>query len=336
MKQVKLTILLFGLLLFGCNQATIFSQGQNQANQAVDTNKSETKGVMSLHGPTTSVRTIIQDRKGNIWLASNEGIIKYDGKSFINITSKLSSDRFFSAIEDRNGNFWFGSFGSGVYYYDGNSFQHFTTKQGLISNSVFEIYEDKTGNIWFGTIGGLSRYDGKSFRNYTTKEGLPDNGINSIAEDKAGKLWFGTNGEACVYDGKKFNVFRNKDDKSFNRVWSIIEDRKGNIWLSASDGLWRYDGSTFTNFTRNNGLFVYEDKKGNIWNGASNGRGKFALSHYAVKSLSDKKPIVIEITQSLNLFRILEVNDGSIWFGAFDGVYRYDGKIITDFKERKK
>jgi ligand-binding sensor domain-containing protein len=32
---------------------------------------------------------------------------------------------------------------------------------------------------------------------------------------------------------------------------------------------------------------------------------------------------------------ILEANDGSIWFGAFDGVYRYDGKTITDFKDKE-
>lgn len=335
MKQVELTTLLFGLLLLGI-QAITFSRGQNQINEPLDTNKSETKGVIALHGPTTSVRTIIQDKKGNIWLASNEGILRYDGKSFINITNNLSSDRFLSAIEDSNGNFWFGTSGSGVYYYNGKTFQHFTTKEGLIGNSVFEIYADKTGDIWFGTTGGVSRYDGKYFRNYTTKEGLPNDGINSIVEDKTGKLWFGTSGGACVYDGKKFTVFRNKDGKSFSRVWSIIEDSKGNVWLSAGDGLWRYDGNLFTHFNMNSGLFVYEDKKGNIWNGASNGSGKFALSRYAGKSLSNKKPIVIEITQSLNLFRILEVNDGSIWFGAFDGVYRYDGKTITDFKEKRE
>jgi hypothetical protein len=51
--------------------------------------------------------------------------------------------------------------------------------------------------------------------------------------------------------------------------------------------------------------------------------------------LSDKKPSVTEITQSLNLFGILEVDDGSIWFGAFDGVYRYDGNTITDFKNKE-
>ena len=39
--------------------------------------------------------------------------------------------------------------------------------------------------------------------------------------------------------------------------------------------------------------------------------------------------------QSLNLFGILEANDGCIWFGAYDGVYRYDGNTITDFKNKE-
>ena len=80
---------------------------------------------------------------------------------------------------------------------------------------------------------------------------------------------------------------------------------------------------------------VYEDKKGNIWTSGFNDNGKFAFSRYDEKSLSDKKPTVTEITQSLNLFGILEANDGSIWFGAFDGVYRYNGNTITDFKSKE-
>lgn len=307
-------------------------KGHHQAEGEKDIINSETQGVITSYGPTTSVRTIRQDRKGNMWLASNEGIIRYDGKVFTNITGKLSSARFFSILEDRKGNFWFGTDRSGVYYYDGKSFQHFSTKEGLVNDAVFEIYEDKAGNIWFGTSGGASRYDGKSFRNFTTKEGLSHNEIFSIIEDRSGKFWFGTRGSTCFYDGKKFTVFRNKDGNAFNSTWSIIEDKKGNIWLSGRGGLWRYNGSMFANFNRNDGLFVYEDKKGNIWNGSSKGDGKFALSRYAVASLSDKKPTVTEIAQSQNLFRIFEAHDGSIWFGAVDGVYRYDGDTITDFK----
>lgn len=325
------------------------SCAQNQTNLPKDNIKSETKGVITSHGPNTSVRAIRQDRKGSIWLASNEGIIRYDGKSFTNITGNLSPDRFFSVLEDRKGNFWFGNYGSGVYYYDGKSLQNFTTREGLANNLVMSICEDKAGVIWFGTGSGLSRYDGKSFRNYIMKGDIvienrtgnssPNftNGNSAgrafpIIEDKSGRLWFGTNGNTFIYDGRTFTIFRNNEGRAFKNVWSIIEDKKGNIWLGGDEGLWRYDGSTFTNFTGNPVRYVYEDKKGNIWTSGFNDDGKFAFSRYDEKSLSDKKPTVTEITQSLNLFGILEANDGSIWFGAFDGVYRYDGKTITDFK----
>jgi ligand-binding sensor domain-containing protein len=247
-------------------------KGQNQTNLPKDNIKSETKDVSTSHGPNGIVRTIKQDRKGNIWITSWEGVFRYDGKSFTNITSKVSSARFFSVLEDRKGNFWFASIGSGVYYYNGKSFRNFTTRDGLASNEVTNIYEDKTGNIWFGTESGASRYDGKSFRNFKINEAPPatqadsvhvsiyqhpipegswmHNDVNAIIEDKTGKLWFGTRGYACVYDGKTFTTITNKDGKPFANVRSITEDKKGNIWLGGNDGLWRYDGSTFTNFTQ--------------------------------------------------------------------------------------
>jgi ligand-binding sensor domain-containing protein len=57
----------------------------------------------------------------------------------------------------------------------------------------------------------------------------------------------------------------------------------------------------------------------------------WALSRFDGKSLSDKKPTVTEITTKLMTFGIAEANDGSIWFGAVDGMHRYDGITITDF-----
>ena len=122
---------LFLMFIF-CN----YCVGQNKTDLPTDTIRSKTKGVTTLHGPTTSIRTIWQDRKGNIWFASNEGIIRYDGKSFTNITGNLFPDRFFSVLEDRKGNFWFGDgsiwFGAfdGVYRYDGNTITDFKGKEG--------------------------------------------------------------------------------------------------------------------------------------------------------------------------------------------------------------
>jgi ligand-binding sensor domain-containing protein len=319
------------------------SCGQNQTNAPKDNTKPLTKDTVTSQVPYSMVRNIKQDRKGNILIASYKGVFRYDGKSFTNITSKISSPSFWDVLEDRKGNLWFATRDSGVYYYNGKSFQHFTTQQGLASNQALHIYEDKVGNIWFATGGGPSRYDGKSFRNFTTKDGLPNNDITTIMEDKTGKLWIGTRGEACFYDGKTFTVFRNKDGKAFNNVWSIIEDKKGNIWLGDSDGLWRYDGSAFTTVSQRGASAIIEDKKGNIWTtGSVNPPGGrvWALSRYDQKSLYNKNPAVTEI-MSINgtgmLCGILAANDGSIWFGALgpeSGVYHYDGKTITNFMSK--
>jgi ligand-binding sensor domain-containing protein len=365
LKQVHLLLLLS--LVSACNGQVKTALPQE------DPIKAETKEVITSLAPSHIVRTVIQDRKGNIWMASWEGIFRYDGKSFTNITSKITSARFFSVVEDRKGNFWFGTIGSGVYYYDpsaslragGHSFQHFTIENGLLNNEVTSICEDKKGNIWFGVSGGLSCYDPsaslrageKSFRNYIINGNainedwmgitFPDRkpiSVNTIMEDKTGKLWIGTRGDAYLYDGKKFTTLTNRDGKAFNNVWSIIEDKKGNIWFGA-DGLWRYDpsaslrtgSSTFTRLSEKGALSIIEDKKGNIWTSSTTAmyNKPWTLSRYDEKSLYNEKPIATEITSKQMIFGILEDKTGHIWFGSGDGVYRYDGKTITDFKNKE-
>lgn len=102
--------------------------------------------------------------------------------------------------------------------------------------------------------------------------------------------------------------------------------------FSNNDSLWRYDGSTFTNFSQRGAYAIIEDKKGNIWTTI----GGAVLSRYDAKSLYSKKPTVTEIkSESVMLLGILEDAKGNIWFGSGGGVYRYDGKTITNFKSKE-
>jgi ligand-binding sensor domain-containing protein len=315
--------------------------GQEQTEPHKDNINYNIKDTVTSYGPLRMVRNVKQDRNGNILFAASwGGVFSYDGKSFTNITSKIGSHRYWDVLEDRRGNLWFASTDSGVYNYNGKTFQHFTTMEGLASNLVHKIYEDKAGNIWFGTGGGTSRYDGKSFQNFTTKDGLPHNGVRAIMEDKTGKLWIGTEAGLCFYDGKTFNGLKNKDGKLFKNIWSIIEDKKGSIWFGDVDGLWRYDGRTFNKVSQRGAYGIIEDKKGNIWTTGSitpYDGPVWALSRYDAKSLYDKMPTVTEIKSGgrMDFLGILEANDGSIWFGSLYGVYRYDGKTITDFKRKE-
>ncbi|MEO8475012.1 MAG: two-component regulator propeller domain-containing protein [Chryseolinea sp.] len=303
--------------------------------------------VIFSQGPSGISRTLAQDRNGNIWIASWQGVFRYDGKSFTNVTTDVSSARFFSVLEDRQGHLWFGTIGSGVYYYDGKSFRNFTTKDGLLNNEITCIYEDKAGNVWLGINGGVSRYDGKSFRNFLisgnsiiedkTGKTIPDftrppDEVSTIIEDKAGNLWLGARSNAFVYDGKTFTVLTDKG-KPFINVRTIIKDKKGNIWLGGQYGLWRYNGNTYSNVTQNFVGYLLEDKKGNVWTSSQiANQNNWALSRYEEKSLVNDKPTVTEIASEGMIFGILEVNDGSIWYGASNGVHRYDGTTVQDFK----
>lgn len=296
----------------------------------------ETTTITSPHGPHSITRNILQDRKGNIWLASWEGIMRYDGKTFTNFTNKLGLRRYhvFSILEDSKGNLWFGTIGAGVYRYDGKQFTNITTKDGLAHDRVGCFYEDKAGNIWIGTEGGISVYDGTSIRNFTTEEGLTNNDINAIIEDKSGKFWFGTRGEACFYDGKTFTKFTNKEGRAFENVRSVIEDKKGNIWLGGNDGLWRYDGNSLTNYSGSFVGYIYEDKKGDIWTSSEVNRGTWALSRYEEKSLFDNTVAATPIrTEQGMFFGIVEDVKGGIWLGSLEGVSRYDGKSFNNFSQ---
>ncbi|MVM37900.1 transcriptional regulator [Spirosoma sp. HMF3257] len=331
---------------------------QNQTNVPKDNIKSEIKDI----GPNIMVRNIKKGRNGTILIAGPNNssfgdVFRYDPskageKSFTNLSSKIGSHIFWDVLEDRRGNLWFTTTDSGVYNYNGKTIQHFTTTEGLANNRVTSVYEDKAGSIWFGTEGGLSRYDGKMFRNFTSpntplfyKEGHWNNDIHTILEDKTGKLWIGTRGDAFVYDGKKFTTLIHKGEP-FLDVWAIMEDRKGTIWLSGyngfkvgrTGGLYRYDGSTFTKVSERGAYAIIQDKKGNIWTTGPVNPANWtvqALSRYDAGSLYSNEPLVTEIRSGKSFLGLSEANDGSIWFGDATGVYRYDGKTITDFYNKE-
>jgi ligand-binding sensor domain-containing protein len=56
----------------------------------------------------------------------------------------------------------------GVYRYDGQSWTHFTDKDGLVDNKICAIVTGSDGNIWFGSYDkGVSRFDGRNWTTYT-------------------------------------------------------------------------------------------------------------------------------------------------------------------------
>jgi ligand-binding sensor domain-containing protein len=299
----------------------------------------ETVATTSAFGPKSITRNVLQDRKGDFWMSSWEGIIQFDGKTFTNLTNRDGLRRYhmFSLLEDSKGKLWFGSIGAGVYCYDGKTFTNYTSKEGLVGDRVGYIYEDKQGNIWIGTNTGISRYDGKTFHNLIPSDEEISRDVTCILEDKSGKIWFGTRGAACFYDGKSFHKVLKTDGTAFNNVWSIIEDKNGNVWLGGQCGLWRYDGTVFANYSDAFVGDLCEDRNGNLWACAGEpDTHKMALYRYDGISLSvagiPPTPHKI-LSHDGQIYGIIEDKNGNILFGTDKGVCRYDGKSFNWWRE---
>gem|GEM_PF-838193 len=186
-----------------------------------------------------------------------------------NLSYKWEAGKIWDMMQDKKGNIWLARDGFGACRFDGTSFTHFTKKDGLCSNNVSTIMEDRQGNIWFGSLssdfpeyrneGGLSRYDGKTFTRYPELKGLEENDIYTIYEDKKGNTWIGAvRHGAYRYDGEKFTFFNKTDrpDLTVNfAVQGILEDRNGTLWFGFSGGLFRFNdtagtGTSFMHITQ--------------------------------------------------------------------------------------
>ena len=86
-----------------------------------------------------------------------------DGLKFYGIEDGLIDDRVTDLIEDRLGNLWIATL-SGLCRFDGSTFQTFTTDDGLPSNRIRCVFEDRQGHLWLGTDRGVAHYDGQLFQ----------------------------------------------------------------------------------------------------------------------------------------------------------------------------
>lgn len=269
-----------------------------------------------------SVFAINEDKDGNMWFGTDQGVYKYDPsaslrageKAFRNYNQKdglghIDISRK-SILVDKMYTVWVGTH-HGVYRYDpaadirgGQSFSLF---RDLPPINVAGIMQDRKGNIWFATWNnGVYRYDpsvslkegSKSITHFTEKEALGENYAGGIAEDKDGNIWFTMKNGICKYDPltSTFTDYTAKDGLGGTEFWGIYIEESGIIWVTARGSTTRFDPSiplpnpkAFTVYTPANGLnccvqSMFQDKSGNMWWGAGQGLYRFnGTSFYQVK-----------------------------------------------------
>ena len=246
------------------------------------------------------IRGVQEDKSGNIYFTTYEGISKFDGKSFTTLdVSKTSSPDDWKKHPD---DLWFvGPPDAGIVFrYDGNELhrlefpktklgdEHFVkVPRSEFPNAIYSPYDvycimnDSQGNLWFGTTCvGVCRFNGKSF-DWLTDTYLTYAPVRSIIEDKQGNYWFTYSGGSSLDGFKAINDFGKLQERAEGNIvegMSIIEDNNGNLWTAAlSAGAFKYHGKQRVHYpikdeaTTIEVFAVYKDNRGDLWLGTHNG-----------------------------------------------------------------
>lgn len=253
--------------------------------------------------------------------------------------------------QDKNNVYWFGSWETGVYRYDGKTLNNYTTKHGLPNNRVEEIKEDKYGNIYFICChpeSSVVKFDGQTFYSLAA---IPSNEWKLQSDD----LWFRhsySTEKVYRFDGiTLFELQLPKPPKHSNpfEIYSIYQDQKGNIWFGTNPvGVCRYDGKLFDWITeedvtefRNEGAngvrSITEDKNGDFWfnteyrysvyDSTTLKSNKFYTRHASIGCLDGKKESNLD-----EYLSTVKDNSNNLWFVTHrDGVWKYDGTKVTHY-----
>ena len=312
------------------------------------------------YGSGDIVFDALLDRQGNMWFTtSNDGVYKYDGKSFTNFRTEdgLCGEEIWAVMEGANGHLWFAS-ENGLCKYDGNGFSQLSIPQNhkqsdwmsryrIDPNQVCSLLEDSKGNIWIGTVGsGVYRYDGDQFENFLNYKGrlMPDsmhnNMISSIVEDTTGRIWFSSfsHGGVSRYDGKSFIHFDTTSGLCDNMVASLYQDERGRIWASTRNGGFGYFiGDSFDCVEQNDGscsshmVTLLEIENGLMF-AASYARGQVCI--YDGVSLQTWD--VDSADSLLDIKCMAKDRNGYVWFGGrYGALWCFNGKQLIDYTDLK-
>ncbi len=273
--------------------------------------------------PQEDVTSILQDRKGYMWFATNSGVVRYNGREMevFDVRRGLSDNAVSDMRQDRRG-FIYLATSKGISVIRGDS----VVKVYLPDHAFNKIYIDRHDRKWFLSNEGVFLLDtlGVPQRLQDRYPSLPGN-VNAMTEDTAGVRYFFATSSGLYYLSHKGEVQRLLP----GHIYAIFIDRHDRAWFSTPEGLFSKPVSLLLSRVKGrplNSRFgipltvikdISQSRTGSIW--------LMNDSHlYQIISM-DQKAVVYKAGGELinnTLLSYCEDNEGNLWIGFSGGLQR--------------
>jgi signal transduction histidine kinase/ligand-binding sensor domain-containing protein len=279
---------------------------------------------------------LLASKRGRYWRLANGRIQKWNGDRVerdLGAYPWTNTLPIVAACEDLEGNLVVGTYGDGVYWFDGEGkAMRISTAEGLSHNSVLALTVDREGCLWVGTNGGgLNRVRRKLFE---VLEGSRGSVVQSVCEDGQQGLWIGYTGNRVDHwtggNAQRFSLIPSSpmmvvDPDTLVNVKAMFVGRNqgalgGNWVLAGTSGavgphLFQVEYGRFTPLVLPGALdrvisAIFQDRAGQLWLGTEGG----------LLRLDDLKQFTTRDGLSANDVRaITEDAEGNLWVGTEGG-----------------
>ncbi len=286
------------------------------------------------------VTTIVQDQNNSLWIGTQDGLNRFDGKSFEvfnqDETPGLESTNFECSIRTPDGRLWFGT-ASGLILFNPNTerFSTFNISSEILLD-IQSIDFDRNGNLWLATIGyGVVKFDTKKLKFEVGKIHLKSKKVHLVKCLEDGNLLIDTEDIGLIYWNSLSNVTQKLRVKPKNQTLvsflKIVALENGQVLLCSNQGIFQLNPNTLAITTKfkvldNLGLFSVKDV---IF---SNGKYFIATSSNGLFTINEDGSIfnsTEDIFQKNSLLFnglscLYQDNNSKIWVGSERGLSGFD------------
>ena len=284
--------------------------------------------------PQNVIQGIRQTADGYLWLATPNGLVRFDGIRFTVFDKSTSpgiiSNRFTSIYLDAKGDLWFGTDNSGVTRYHHGSFTTYTTAQGLPNNSVGAITGDAAGHVWALAHGYIAQWQDGAGRFVKLPLSYPHSEWRPMLWEGDG---FWAPDSRCLHFFLKglLSTYALPSGLPIDAIPWVAQDRAGTIWLETRDGKqFRIVGDQIRRESsaaaRQETSIAYRDQQGHLVPFVA---GRHLYRSILCSSLSNQ-------IEKIVFTCLFEDREGNVWLGSDgQGLYRLRQPVITVYSREQ-
>lgn len=305
---------------------------------------------------SNTIYSIYRDSYGFLWLGTEDGLNRYDGKTYkvyrydANNELGLKANHITTLCEDNKGRIWIGTTGGGLSYYDRRLDKVFAYEKSpderWVSTAITSLMQDHKGNIWASSYGNITVVNTENIN------ALPDPSYEKVVtffnekftrfiyKDKDDQMWISSIG--TVYkiskDFQEIVEFTVPSHSSSTvEINSITEDDNKRIWAGSSHGLYflDYKGKSFRAFddaaanrlSSNKIYALGKDRQGGVWVGTDNGLDIMNPVDFSIQRFRPDISNIHSLSHK-SIRSIYADQYGIYWVGTFQGgLNKYDTNL---------